>query len=172
MNSNISEHANLKSKIDEIKQDNVKLEKRVHTLEEMIDQDRQRQNVTKLEIKGVPFQSGENLRSLVSRIGEVTGMKIEDEGIVDVRRFSFMKRDIQNGVDSPSIELTRQGIICVTFSSAELRGTYLKQTRNFNTGRSVPDKLNTSLLGMEKKIPIYVQEALTPRIRHIFMEAR
>jgi hypothetical protein len=25
---------------------------------------------------------------------------------------------------------------------------------------------------MEKKIPIYVQEALTPRIRHIFMEAK
>jgi hypothetical protein len=128
MNSKISEHANLKSEFEEIRQENIKLEKRVHALEEIIDQDRQRQNATKLEIKGVPFQSGENLRSLVSKIGEVTGRKIEDEDIVDVRRFSSLKRDIQSDVDSPSIELTRQGIIIMCHFFFGRTEKYLSET--------------------------------------------
>jgi hypothetical protein len=163
----------MEKEIMSLKQSNKVMEKRVEYLEERVDSEYQLKNTKKLEIRGIPHVRGEKLEDFIMKIRNTVNVEVRREDIERVKRFSYMSKDkYSSNVEPPSIDVGRQGNITATFTSVVMRDKLLNGIKVHNRSKDKIYKLNTANIGMEVNIPIYVQEALTPRNRHIYLAAR
>lgn len=148
--------------INELKNENLALNKRVLDISSKLISMEQLSRSCNVEFQGVPEKKQENPVEIVKKICEVTsGQPLPDESIISCRRVAKL---------NPAS--TRPRSILVTLPSPRHRDSVLSSVYRFNRNNST-EKLNSHSIGLSgEKSQIYAVEHLPLEVRALQAEAR
>lgn len=151
-----------KLKILELETKNEELSVTVNDLNLRVNQMEQQSRQNNIELQCVPENKNENLMTIISELGKVVGCQLKDNDILHCSRIAKMNRT------SP-----RARSIIVQLASPRLRDQLLAATIKYNKGKSLENKLNSTLLGMTgNRTPIFIAEHLSPTNKALHAAAR
>ncbi|KAH7978626.1 hypothetical protein HPB49_006158 [Dermacentor silvarum] len=143
-----TEIKNLRVEMQELLRQNTKLKGENARLTQRCEDLEQYQRLNNLEIRGVP--DGNDPLSVINRIGEIVGESIDS--MVDI--------DTCHWVRTPKPDARN---IVVRFVRRSKRNDLLSKCRK--------KKIDTSMLDLEGKTPIFVNEHLTPKNKALLSDA-
>lgn len=148
-------------RMEQLELENSSYKKKIEILETKIEQMECNTRSSMIEIKNVPnqaFESKEDLRTIVCKIGEVINQPISNSDVRDVYRLKTKNQSSNH--------------IIVDFTTVSAKVSVIKKCRDYNK-TNMNSKLNTTNLGFKNTPqPIYIDEALTKMSRRMYYLAR
>lgn len=148
-------------RMEHLEIENSSYKKKIEFLETKLEQMERNTRSSMIEIKNVPKQpseSKEDLRTIISKIGDVIKKPISSTDVRDVYRLK---------TKNPS-----SNHIIVDFTTVTIKAAVIKKCREYNK-TNMNSKLNTSNIGFNNTPqPIYIEESLTKMSRRMYYLAR
>lgn len=155
MELTITQYNELHSKFNTLSEEHAQAITKINYLEIQVENLLSLNQQTKLEIRNVPVLKNENLTKIVHSIQETVGLSHEPLDSLNVYRSKV-----------------KQKPIIVEFASKNRRDVILNAVKKYNLN-NVDNKINTNNIGiLSEKMPIFINELLTPTARKIFYIAR
>lgn len=157
-----SKYEDFSNKMKDISKERDELRSYVLSLESRIQDIQSVSRSSSVEIRNIPNNDKEtqqDLISIVCGIGKTLNVDVSPGEI----------RDIYRGPGKPE----KNRALAVEFHSVLKKKHFLAAVREFNRGKPMPEKLNSSHYGRSgQSIPIYIDEHLPYSAKKLFYEAR
>lgn len=133
----------------------------IQSLEQKVENMERFQRQATIEIRNIPVNKKENkqdLIKLVERVGDLTGISVEESQIRDIFRLKTKKEDNQP--------------VIVDFTSTFLKEKVLTSVKAYNKSKK-EHKINTRDLKIDGEAkPVFITECLTQNAKRIYFLAR
>lgn len=151
----------LKKKCEDLAANNKGLIDKIGKLEDKFEEMDQLSRKKNLEFRNVPESENENLVEIMKKIGSVIGCPLQSGDIENIYRVSSR------------VPTGKRRTIIVKFPSILLCDKFLKAIKSYNKAARTKDgKLNSEVIQMYGKTPIFVSEHLTPKMKLLYAETR
>lgn len=160
-------YEDMKDKIQHLEREKSTNMERLLSLERQFQDIHSHSRSTTIELRNVPFKENgketpAELVSILKDVGTVVNFELRPSDL----------RDIYRVPSKPGFSTTPSPIVA-DFVSVNMRYEFLSSVRSFNRSKNVKDKLNTHSIKITgNKMPIYVDERVSPPLRKLLFETR
>lgn len=148
-------------KIEELKEDTSKNKNYIRVLETKIDSMERSPRASSVELKNIPKEKVENKESLTVAVQKISQIINQPVQKSEIKEIFRTKSKAES-----------EGLVIVEFTSSSIKESFLRSVKKFNRENN-QDRLSTSHLqaqGMKKQI--YISESLTAKTKRLFYLGR
>lgn len=146
------------NKVEDLNQKLSDLKKDHSTLRAEVEFLRQRERSNNIEICGIPEKRGENVISIMKKLGEIVGVSLAEEDIVTGHRVARFP-----GAASSQ----RPKTIVLKFASADKKGELLNAVKKFRNPELMAERL-----ALSNGSKVYINEHLSPFYKVLYKKTR